>query len=291
MEVIKMENKRILVIGGTGYIGESVVNRFDKEGYQVVVLSRNPERYESGKRIRRIKGSVLNREFLLKNLKDFDAVIYLAAIVRTLNKSKYEENIIGLKNTIEAMRVNKINKILYFSTQNVYLKKTGPYGNSKKICEEIICRAALDYMIIRPNYVYGIDTRNDFYKLYKIMKKTGICPIIGSGDTKIQPLNKNDLAEITLKCMEEWKSKGEIDVSGRTTISINQIADAIKKQANLKCISFHIPVWLLRICAWAVPFDVDGYTEDRISPESANTKKGSADIEEDIKKMIKSCLA
>lgn len=282
-----MEDKRILVIGGTGYIGNPIVDILNKKDYQVTVLSRNPNRHSIKKGINYIKGSVLNKKFLLENLKNFDIIIYLAAIVRTFNKGKYKENIVGLKNTLETMHANGIEKTLYFSTQNIYIKKTGPYGDSKKICEKILHDSSLDYMIIRPNYVYGIDKDNDFYKLYEIMKKTRICPVLGGGKTKIQPVNKNDLAETTLRCIEEWKSKEEINVSGRTTISINQVVNIIKKQTNLKCIPIHVPIWVLRLCKWAIPFDVDGYTEDRISPQGANIKKSNADIEEDIKRMIR----
>ena len=51
--------------------------------------------------------------------------------------------------------MQKINKkrIIYFSTQNIYIDHTGPYGDSKKLCENILLSSQLDYIIIRPNYV------------------------------------------------------------------------------------------------------------------------------------------
>ncbi len=278
--------QRILVMGGTGYIGQAVVDRLDKEGCQIVVFSRDPKRREHKEGVTYIKGSMLDKKFLLENLKNFDVVIYLAAIVRTLNKARYRENIVGLENVLETMRVNELNKIVYFSTQNVYIEKTGPYGKSKKICEEIIHNTLLDYNIIRPNYVYGIDRHNDFYKLYKIMEKTKICPLIGSGNTRIQPLNKSDLAEITIRCIKEWHPGVEINVSGRKVISIKQAVDIIKRQAGIKCMLLHLPVWILRLCKFAIPFDIDGYTEDRVFTEGADAEKGGADIEEDISRMI-----
>ena len=279
-----MENKRILVIGGSGYIGKPIVKRLNKQGYKVTVLSRNPKKIING--IKYIQGNVMNKDFLLKNVKDFDVIIYLAAIIRTLKKSKYKENIIGLKNTIETMYTNKIKKIIYFSTQSIYIKKTGPYGNSKKACEKLILNSYLNYVVIRPNYVYGIDKYNDFYRLYSIIKKTKICPIIGSGKTRFQPINKNDIVEITLKYIKKWKPKEIVDVSGKTTISMNEVTEIIKKQTNSWFIKIHIPLSILQLFKWIVPFDVDGYTDDR-TPINKNTLKGYANIKEDINNLIK----
>lgn len=277
-----MENKRILVVGGTGYVGKPLVERFKKKGYQVTVLSRRSK----GNGAAEIKGSILDEKFLLQRLKGFSVVVYLAAVVRSLNKARYQENCLGLQNTLAAMLANKVRKILFFSTQNVHLKETGPYGTSKKQSEEILRKSSVDYMIIRPNYVYGIDRHNDLYQLHRIMRLTKLCPTIGDGKTKIQPVNKENLATITITCMENWESQQAIEVSGNRTLSVNQIVDIIKKQAGLGCLQIHAPMSVMKLFQWMIPFDLDGYSEDRIAPNTAKVIKGTADLEEDLKKMV-----
>ncbi|MFH1455570.1 MAG: NAD-dependent epimerase/dehydratase family protein [archaeon] len=274
-----MENKRVLVIGGTGYIGKEIVRLLRSKNYEVFVLSKQP-----GNGPFYLEGSVLDKSFLLDNLIDFDIIIYLVSIIRTLDKSKYKENVLGLKNTLEVMKTNNISKIIYFSTQNIFLKNTGGYGNSKKFAEKIIKNSSSDYIILRPNYVYGIDKNNDIYRLYNIIKKTGICPVIGSGETKFQPVNKTDIAEFILKKLEKWKGKNEVNISGPDT-SINQIIRIIKQETKLGFIKIHIPFSLLKIFKFLIPFDVDGYNEDRIS--NSNTVKYDTDLREDIKSMVR----
>lgn len=281
-----METKRIVVIGGTGYIGTVLVDALQKKGYRVTVLSRKLPKVGSKKKVRYLQCDVLNKGLLSETLKNFDLVIYLAAVIKTFNKTKYKENVCGLQNTFDAMYHHNIHKILYFSTQNVYLKRTGPYGNSKKRCEKMLRDSSLDYIILKPNYVYGIDSHNYFYTIYKIMEKLKISLLIGDGETKIQPVNKDDLVLITLGQLLKWKSKDEVNVSGRTTLTLNQVAAIIKEQANFKCVRIHVPTWIFRLGKWVVPFDVEGLTDSRVPPPGSKIMYGRADIKEDIKKII-----
>ncbi len=277
-----METKRILVIGGTGYIGKEIVSILAKTSYDVTVLSRHSGNIDG---IRYLKGSILDREYLMHFLKDFDLVINLASVVRTINKRKYKENTLGLRNVIDSMKKNNIKKIVYFSTQNVHILKTGYYGNSKKECEKIIKDSELDYIIVRPNYVYGLDKENDFYRLFKIMKIIKIAPIIGNGRSKIQPVNKKDVAKLTSDILKDWRSREEINISGKTTISLLQIADLIKRKKKMHALIIHIPLFLFKPLKWIIPFDLEGYNQDRISPDTIKTMIGCSDFEEDIQKI------
>lgn len=276
-----MENQRILVIGGSGYIGQALTEKLKENGYWPVVLSRNLQTAKPT-----IKGDVLNKNFLLENLRGFDIIIYLAAIIKTLNKKKYRENVIGIQNTIEVMKINGLKKLLYFSTQNVHLKKGGPYSRSKKAAEKAVKESGLDYLIIRPNYVYGPDKNNYFYRLYKIMKIFKICPVIGRGQNIIEPINKNDLANTTIQQLKNWQSRKIIDASGQKGLTINEIVKIIKNQAKIKCLNIRIPIFIAKMFKPLIPFDLDGFTENRVPPANAMVVRGQSDFEEDIKKII-----
>lgn len=280
-----MENKRILVIGGTGYIGTPLVSSLIALGYKVTVLSRK-QRNDTNK-IHYILGNMLDKNDLIEKLNHFDLVIFLAAIIRTINKTKYRDNYLGLKNVLEVMGRNNIPKILYFSTQSVLIKKTGPYGNSKKHCEKLLCKKSNNYTIIRPNYVYGIDKKNDIYKLARIMSLTRIAPLIGNGSTRIQPLNKQDLVNITLKCINNWTPNQVINVAGNTTISFNQIVKEIKRIKKISCLKLHIPLWFVNLFRWLISFDIDGYTKDRVFLNNLNVKKGESNFNNDLIEIIK----
>ena len=189
--------KKILIIGGTGYIGREIVKKLRNKNYEVAVLSRKSNTLKD---IKCIQCSLLNKELLKEKINGFDVIIYSAGIVRTIMKWKYDENLPGVKNLVEAMNFNNIKKLIYFSTQYVYIDKTGPYGRSKKECDRIIENSGLDYIMVRPDFVYGIDKQH-FYKLALLAKKTRILPIIGAAK-RLQPINKEDVARVTISLID-----------------------------------------------------------------------------------------
>lgn len=245
--------KRILVIGGTGYIGSVLVEKLRQEKYKVVVLSRHI--FGVGA----ICCDILNKKELLKKVKNFDMIINLAAIVRTTDKDKYKENIKGLENILYVMEKNNIDKLVYFSSQIVHKEKTGPYGDSKKECERILKTSTINHIIIRPNYVYGVDKYNDFFKLLKIVKilKGGV--LLGKGNNLFQPINNKSLAREVIKVIQEWKYK-IVDIGGDTTVSLNQIVYMM----NGKYI-IHIPICFLKYVTKYIPFDIEGYEDNMLA--------------------------
>lgn len=283
-----MENKRILIIGGTGYIGQELVKRLIKEDYQLTLLLRDRN---STQKIPEccdyIIGNILDRDILLKNIANFDLVINLASVIRTFNKKKYADNVQGIKNLVSAIKErNNKAKLIYFSTQNVNLTRKGYYSKSKKLSEEEIINSPVDYLIIRPNYVYGIDKANDFYKLGTIISKTRLAPILGDGKYTLQPVLKDDLAQIVLKLIRDNNWNHIIEVSGKETLSMNQIISTIKHKKNTRALSIHIPISMLLPFKKIIPFDIENFMEGRESKKPYTDHKFTS-FEKNIEMLLK----
>jgi len=286
LKFFKMENKRVLVIGGTGYIGESLVKKLISSKYDLTLLVRRKYLINTNKNCKYLLSDMLNKESLLEKIKDFDVVIVLASLIKSINKKKYIENSIGIKNIIDVLNKNNINKIIYFSSQNVLLKNKGPYAKSKEKSEGIIKNSNIQYVIIRPNYVYGIDKNNLFYKLSFLIKYFRTVIIIGNGNNKIQPIFKDDLSEITIKLLKNFKDfkNSAINVSGNKSLSLNEIIALIEKNLRLKSLKLHLPPKLFYLFKSIIPFDIEGIDESR----TINTyfkKHNFSSLESNIKKI------
>jgi UDP-glucose 4-epimerase len=161
--------KKILVTGGTGYIGSHTTVELINEGFEVVIVDNlyNSEA-EVVDRIHKITGVKPALEvfdlcekdkadaFFLRN-KDIAAVIHFAAykaVGESVNKplDYYRNNLLSLVNLLDAMKQNGIPDFVFSSSCTVYGQPeklpvtedaplqpaTSPYGNTKQVGETII---------------------------------------------------------------------------------------------------------------------------------------------------------
>jgi len=160
---------KILVTGGTGYIGSHTVVELQEKGFEVIVIDNLSNSYESVlDNIARITGirpgfenidladSLTTAVFFTKN-PDISAVIHFAAyksVGESVEKplDYYRNNLVSLLNILQGMKDHDIRNLIFSSSCTVYgqpdelpvketsliKKAASPYGNTKQISEEII---------------------------------------------------------------------------------------------------------------------------------------------------------
>ena len=151
--------KKILVVGGAGYIGAHVAYLLQENGYGVRIyddFSNGLHRRVDGKFRDIVEGDMLDRAKLLAALDGIDAVIHLAAKKAVEESVKYplkyyENNVGGTLNLLGAMAVRGVNKLIFSSSASVYAPSgkdslseddptspISPYGASKLLSEQLI---------------------------------------------------------------------------------------------------------------------------------------------------------
>jgi UDP-glucose 4-epimerase len=162
---------KVLVTGGIGFIGSHTIVELQHAGHEVVAIDNLENSNEqviknietiTGKSIHFFKGDIRDKralEHLFLSHRDINAVIHFAAykaVGESVQKplAYYENNIGGTINLIEAMQAHKVNMLVFSSSCTVYgdvgenelpitenspvVKANSPYGNTKKICEEML---------------------------------------------------------------------------------------------------------------------------------------------------------
>lgn len=162
---------KVLVTGGTGFIGSHTIVELQQAGHEVVVIDNlensNKQVIQNietitGKPFHFIQADIRNKEALnavFSAHANIEAVIHFAAykaVGESVQKplAYYENNIGGTINLLEAMQRHGVNGLVFSSSCTVYgdvaahelpitenspvVKANSPYGNTKKICEELL---------------------------------------------------------------------------------------------------------------------------------------------------------
>jgi UDP-glucose 4-epimerase len=155
--------KKILVVGGAGYIGAHVAYLLQENGYGVRIyddFSNGLKSRIEGKFSDAVIGDVLDRQALISACEGIDAVIHLAA-KKAVGESVdnplkyYENNVGGTLNLLAAMSLKGVKKIVFSSTAAVYApseklsiteadltEPLSPYGQTKLLSEKLISAVA-----------------------------------------------------------------------------------------------------------------------------------------------------
>src|SRR3989344_3550225 len=177
-----MSNKKVLVTGASGFIGNYLIDALIKEGWNVraLVRKRNSlslEKYTTGLEIS--QGDIRSIESLLIAVDGVDAVIHLAAATSekasTADES-YEVNVKGMENLIAACKMKKVKRIIAVSTQSTKREKQGNYGKTKSMAYNLLLLSGLDYTIIKPTLVYGGGSKGLFAKIFKLIERLPLVP-------------------------------------------------------------------------------------------------------------------
>jgi len=191
------KSRRILVIGGAGYIGSVMVRYLLKRGYQVSVLDNLIFGYDSLKELdnhpayRFFKGDARNIQDLLTAMDDVDSVIHLAAIVGDPacdldHHATIDLNYETSKLIVEACMYKRVNRLLFASSCSVYgasvngellteespLNPVSLYAETRLRSEEAILKKAeppLAVTMFRLSTVFGFSYRPRFDLVVNIL--------------------------------------------------------------------------------------------------------------------------
>lgn len=182
----KMNGKKILITGCSGFIGSHVVDAFLDAGAEVFGFIHYNGHNDTGLldsivlnhiRFHPIKGDILDENAVDKAVEGMDAVVHMAAIISI--PFSYENpnltsqvNVMGTLNVLNACLKHKIKRLVVTSTSEVYgssdnlpiteehpLKPQSPYSASKigadALAKSFYCSYGLPVIILRPFNCYG----------------------------------------------------------------------------------------------------------------------------------------
>ena len=258
-----MSIKKVLVIGGAGYVGSQLVPRLILLGYKVTVYdtfwfgSKHLEPFlSSGLNI--IKGDIRDLINLNKTISNQDAVIHLACISNdpSFDLNPHLGKSVNLDPFLPLLKIAKktnLQKFIYASTSSVYgvkeedcvteeltLNPLTDYSKYKAECESILLHEVdneFTSVILRPATVCGYSLRQRFDLSVNILTAHAMVnkKIQVFGGTQFRPnLHIEDMVDAYIMMLEASNSKIHRNIFnvGSENLSMNQIASIVQSQMD-----------------------------------------------------------
>jgi len=258
----------VLVTGGAGFIGSTVIDRLLERGDGVICLDSFDDFYDPAIKRRNIETASMHPQFTLfeGDIRDpavmkklmvgdpFDAIIHTAAragVRPSIEQPQlYEDvNIKGTMNLLELARQVEPDNFVFLSSSSVYgvNKKVpfsetdsvdhpiSPYAATKKACE-LICHTyhhlyGLNITCLRPFTVYGPRQRPEMaiHKFTRMVDRGETVPMFGDGSSRRDYTYIDDLVEGILQALDRPLKYDVINLGEHDTIALRDLIALIEK--------------------------------------------------------------
>ncbi len=246
---------RVLVTGGSGFIGSHVVDKLRARGHEPVIYDLRPSPWHAPGTVEERLGSITDREALERALHSCDAVAHLAAVadVNDVHASPEDAERVNARGTVavlEAARRAGVKRIVYASTIWVYsdceeeevdeetlLPAPSHLYTSTKLAGELYCKAyqelyGIDYTIMRFGIPYGPRAREAAVIPAFVNKafKGEPLTIAGDGSQSRRFVYVEDLADGVALGLSDVATNRVYNLASDENVSIKQIAETVKAQ-------------------------------------------------------------
>lgn len=261
------KNNTVLVIGGAGYVGTTLVPRLLKKGYNVIVydifwftdetvFDDSPNRSS----LKLIRGDIRDLETLKESIRESDSIIHLACISNDpsfdLNPSLGKSiNHDSFEPIVKLAKKEKVERFIFASSSSVYgvkedknitedleLTPLTDYSKYKAICEETLlkyCDQSFCCTILRPATVCGYSPRQRLDVVVNILTNHAV----NNGKIKIyngQQLRPNihikDMCDAYIATLEAPKEiiNSKVYNVGGENLSVKDISDLVSLETGVK---------------------------------------------------------
>jgi len=246
---------KVLVVGGSGFIGREVVRQLVAAGHRPRVLARGTRGAMPG--VEAVTGSVLEPEGLDAACAGCEAVVYLAGIIAEVGDQTYERiHVDGTVHMLAAARAAGIRRWVHMSALGSRPGAPSRYHRTKWAGEERVRASALDATILRPSLVFG--PGDGFLNLFaRIARWSPVMPLIGGGTMEFQPIAVEEVARCFVAAVGGLGRGTAFAVCGRERVTLRGIVGAMLEATGRRRLMVTVPWWAARLQAmafeWAFP--------------------------------------
>jgi UDP-glucose 4-epimerase len=235
-------NSKVVVFGGSGFLGSHVADVLSEEGFEVVIYDLQDSKYLRPDQ-KMVRGSVLDRDKVRSVVEGAKYVYHFAAIADIKEAQEnpvkaVEINILSTTYILDACREYSVDKFIYGSTIYVYSDHGSFYRSTKQASELIIENYHkiynLEYTILRYGSLYG-PRANAFNSINRYIIQALTDQTIlreGNGEELREYIYILDAARASVEILSDDYSNSSIMITGSKSMRIKDLLAMIKEILN-----------------------------------------------------------
>jgi nucleoside-diphosphate-sugar epimerase len=263
---------KVLVTGGSGFLGSHIAEQLANEGHTVRALVRrssNKKFLETLKGIEFAEGAVEDAAAVEEAVKGVDAVVHSAGLVKARTPEEFAAiNVTGTTNLLASARKHSpdLKRFVFVSS----LAAVGPssdgspvpsgaspnpvthYGRSKLAAERAVLEAKddLKVTVIRPPLIYG-PRDNETVAFFQAVAR-GVLPVLGAGDNTLSVIYVEDAAAACVRAIEADVPSGSVYFvdDGEVYVWKDALADVERAMGKRAFIRWGLPLGILKTAAF-----------------------------------------
>jgi nucleoside-diphosphate-sugar epimerase len=248
---------KVLVTGGTGFLGGALVRRLHGMGWDVTALGRNAAKLAQleGEGIRVLQHDLKNTAALVAACKDREIVFHCAALPAPWGNFEafYQANVIGTRNVVRGCEEYKVKRLVYVSTPSIYFgyssrvnvkendtlpRPVSNYAATKILAEQELDKAfarGLATIAIRPRAIFGPGDSVIFPRLIPRLR-SGRLPILGDGENVVDLTYIENVVDALLLCVDSPASTlgKKYNISNGEPVKVWKLIERICVELNLQ---------------------------------------------------------
>lgn len=183
---------KILLTGGTGFVGTALRRELKEQGHDVRLLVRpaSVSRVDPREGFEVLAGDVLDTHACLRAVDHVDAVVHLVGIRREdpdHGKTYEAMHTEATYSIVDAARRTKVPRFVYMSALGARADAPSRYHRTKHEAEEIVKKSGMRWTFFRPSIIFG--TGDEFHPIMAELVHRSVVPIIDGGKSQLQPVS------------------------------------------------------------------------------------------------------
>jgi NADH dehydrogenase len=269
-----MSYETICILGGTGFVGQHLVNRLTQYGYRVRVLTRRRERHRSlivNPGVTLVEGDIFNSDILAENFAASDAVINLVGILNESGKKGegFRRAHVELpQKMMTAALATGMRRLLHMSALNADAGETDSlYLKTKGEGEDLLHAAADRGLVVtsfRPSVIFG--QGDSFFNRFATLLKFSppvfplACP-----NSRFSPVCVDDVSEAICRSLDDATGGERLELCGPDVLTLKELVEYTRLQINKCCYILGLGDGMSRLQATLLgfvpgkPFSMDNY--------------------------------